>query len=97
MFTKFYAHGEHTDRGKYPPLYWTYLCMIGLLYCTFAVFWVHTILWMYRGFVENREKAALLAEGAVGHVPDGFKQYRRFKARHIILHILVIVSFLVLP
>ena len=94
MFTKFYAHGEHTDRGKYPLLYWTYLCMIGLLYSTFAVFWVHTILWMYRGFVENREKAALLAEGAVGHVPDGFKQYRRFKARHIILHILVIVSFL---
>jgi cytochrome b subunit of formate dehydrogenase len=93
-FSKFYAHGEHTDRKKYPLLYWTFVLMIGLLYSTFAVFWVHTILWMYRGFIENREKAVLLAEGAIGHIPDGFKQYRRFNARHIILHILVIVSFL---
>jgi hypothetical protein len=97
LFTKFYAHGEYTDRKKYPLLYLTYISMISLLFSTFVVFWVHTLLWLYRGFVENREKAALLAEGAVGHVPDGFKQYRRFKARHIILHILVIVSFLVLP
>ncbi|MBU1183683.1 MAG: cytochrome c3 family protein [Proteobacteria bacterium] len=94
MFTKFYAHGEHTDRKKYPLLYWTFILMVGLLVSTFSVFWVHTLLWMYRGFIENREKAALLTEGAIGHTPDGFKQYRRFNTRHIILHILVIVSFL---
>ncbi len=64
------------------------------MFSTFAVFWVHTLLWLYRGFVENREKAALLAEGTVEHVPDGFKQYRRFNTRHIILHIMVMVSFL---
>jgi cytochrome b subunit of formate dehydrogenase len=94
LFTKFYAHGEYTDRKKYPLLYLTYISMITLLFSTFAIFWVHTLLWLYRGFVENREKEALLAEGAATHVPDGFKQYRRFNARHIILHVMVMVSFL---
>jgi cytochrome b subunit of formate dehydrogenase len=94
MFTKFYAHGKYTDRAKYPLLYWTFIIMLGLLFSTFAVFWAHTNLWMYRGFVENREKAALLAEGVIKPVPDGYKQYRRFNTRQIILHILVIVSFL---
>jgi cytochrome b subunit of formate dehydrogenase len=94
LFTKFYAHGEHTDRKKYPLLYWTFVGMTGILISTFAVFWMHTLLWMYRGFVENREKAALLAEGNVPHVPGGYKQYRRFKFSHIFLHMLVIVSFL---
>ncbi len=94
LFTKFYAHGEHNDRKKYPLLYWTFVSMTGLLVGTFAIFWVHTLLWMVRGFVENREKAKLQTEGEVHLSPDGFKQYRRFQARHIILHLLVIVSFL---
>ena len=95
LFTKYYAHGEHNDREKFPILYWTFIAMTGLLTGTFAVFWLHTLLWMFRGFVENREKANMLAEGHAAHViPDGHKQYRRFTRRHIFLHILVITSFL---
>jgi cytochrome b subunit of formate dehydrogenase len=94
-FTKFYAHGEPNDRHRYPILYWTFVSMTGLLVSTFAVFWIHTLFWMFRGFVENREKAALLEEGHVEHVvPDGHKQYRRFNPKHIFLHLLVITSFL---
>ena len=55
-FTKFYAHGEMSDRKNYPILYYTFVGMTGLLLSTFAVFWVHTLLWMFRGFVENRKK-----------------------------------------
>ena len=95
FFTKFYSHGEHNDREKYPILYYTFICMTGLLVGTFAVFWVHTLLWMFRGFVENREKADKLYNGEYHHViPDAHKQYRRFTRRHIFLHILVITSFL---
>jgi predicted CXXCH cytochrome family protein len=95
LFTKFYAHGEHNDRKKYPILFYTFIAMTGLLVSTFAVFWVHTLLWMFRGFVENREKLAALDAGHIEHhVPDGNKQYLRFKTRHIILHLLVIISFL---
>ncbi len=94
LFTRYYSHGEHQDRKKYPLLYWTFIGMTALLISTFAVFWVHTLLWMFRGFVENREKAAARAEGQVHEIPEAFKQYRRFNARHIILHLLVVVSFL---
>ncbi len=95
LFAKFYAHGEMTDRERYPILYYTFVAMTGLLLSTFAVFWVHSLLWMFRGFVENRENAAKLVAGTHHHViPDAHKQYRRFNRLHIFLHILVITSFL---
>jgi cytochrome b subunit of formate dehydrogenase len=107
LFAQYYAHGEMTDRHKYPILFYTFVAMTGLLLSTFAVFWVHTLLWMFRGFVENREKAQKLIEdthhqhvtasGVHVHViPDAHKQYRRFNRLHIFLHILVITSFLLL-
>jgi len=95
LFTKYYAHGEHSDREKYPILFYTFIAMTGLLLGTFSVFWVHTLLWMFRGFVENREKADLLASGHMHHVvPEAHKQYRRFTRVHIFMHLLVITSFL---
>ena len=97
LFSQFYSHGEMTNRSKFPILYYTFIAMTGLLISTFAVFWVHTLLWMFRGFVENREKAALLATGKHHHViPEAHKQYRRFNNLHIFLHFLVITSFLIL-
>ncbi|MRR57634.1 MAG: cytochrome C [Deltaproteobacteria bacterium] len=95
LFTKFHAHGEPTNREKYPILYWTFISMSALLAGVFAVFWVHTILWMFRGFVENRQKLAALHEGHMEPaVADGHRQYRRFSRLHIFLHFLVITSFL---
>jgi cytochrome b subunit of formate dehydrogenase len=94
LFAKFYAHGEH-DREQYPILFYTFVSMTGLLVGTFAVFWIHTLLWMFRGFVENREKAAALQSGHVHHeISEPHKQYRRFNRIHIFMHILVITSFL---
>ena len=95
LFTEYYPHGEHNNREKYPILYYTFLFMTSLLFFVFSVFWVHTLLWMWRGFVENREKEAALVEGQPGHtIPDGHKLYRRFTYRHILLHLIVITSFM---
>ncbi len=95
LFTKFYAHGEHNNREKYPILYYTFLFMTSLLFFVFSVFWIHTLLWMFRGFVENREKEAALVAGKVEHaMPDGHKLYKRFEMRHILLHLVVITSFM---
>ncbi len=95
LFTAYYPHGEHTDRKNYPILFWTFVCMTGLLASTFAVFWLHTLLWMFRGFVENRQREDALMAGHVHHViPDAHKHYRRFNGKHITLHIMVITSFL---
>jgi len=95
LFTKYYAHGDYHNSAEYPVLYWTFLAMTSLLVGTFAVFWIHTLLWMFRGFVENREKLAALHHGHAHHaISTPHKQYRRFKPRHIILHLTVIISFL---
>lgn len=94
LFAKYYSHGSHSDRENYPLLYWTFIAMSGLLVGTFTVFWVHTLFWLFRGFVENREKQRLLAEGHVHHITEPHKQYLRFTKRHIFLHFTVIVSFL---
>jgi cytochrome b subunit of formate dehydrogenase len=95
LFTEFYPHAEPKDRAKYPLLFWTLVTMTGLLAATFAIFWVHTLLWLFRGFVENRQKQALLEEGHCEPFDtEGHKQYRRFNWKHILLHLLVITSFL---
>jgi cytochrome b subunit of formate dehydrogenase len=95
QFAEFYPHGDPKNENKYPLLFWTLTAMTGLLVVTFAVFWVHTLLWLFRGFVENRQKQALLEGGhCETEIPDGHKQYRRFKWRHVILHLMVITSFL---
>jgi cytochrome b subunit of formate dehydrogenase len=96
MFIEFYPHGQMTDKEHYPILFYTYVSMTSLLLGTFAVFWIHTLLWMFRGFVENREKKRALIAGHIHAIQDGHKIYRRFNKLHIFLHILVITSFLLL-
>ncbi len=97
QFVKFYAHGDMKDRKNYPILYYTYLAMSLLLVGTFGVFWFHSLLWMFRGFIENSEKKKALAAGAHIHrIENPHKIYRRFTKVHIFMHLLVITSFLLL-
>lgn len=94
LFTEFYAHGDQHDSENYPLMYWTFLGMTSLLVGTFALFWLHSILWMFRGFVDTRQKLAAQARGEGEVIPSAHKQYRRFSKRHIFFHLVVIVSFL---
>ena len=97
LFGLFYAHGNHSDFENYPILVITFWAMTILLVSTFTVFWLHSIMWMIRGIRENKEKKAALASGKAHiHIPDGHKVYRRFERRHIFMHLLVIISFLLL-
>jgi len=97
QFVKFYAHGDMKDSTNYPILYYTYIAMSLLLVGTFGVFWFHSLLWMFRGFIENNEKKkALAAGGQLHHIENPHKIYRRFTKIHIFMHLLVITSFLLL-
>ena len=97
QFVKFYAHGNMKDRANYPILFYTYVAMSALLVGTFGVFWFHSLLWMFRGFIENNEKKkALAAGGTLHHIDNPHKIYRRFTKVHIFMHLLVIISFLLL-
>ncbi len=94
LFVQFYPHADYHDRDKYPLLYWTYVAMTALLVIVFSVFWFHSLLWLFRGFVETREKLAAQARGEGHFVPRAKQQYRRFGKQHIFFHLLVIISFL---
>jgi cytochrome b subunit of formate dehydrogenase len=92
-FAQFLPHADHTDRERYPLLYYTYMAMTGLLVAVFAVFWIHTLLWWRKAYWARRE--ALLA-GNFGHAPvdEPLRPYLRFNWFDKLLHLLMVVSFL---
>jgi cytochrome b subunit of formate dehydrogenase len=92
-FAQYVAHAEDHDRQKFPALYWTRVGMTALLVGTFLFFWLHSVLWALRSFVDRQRRAAL------GHEPapaPSKKSFRRFTPAQIALHLVVIVSFLTL-
>lgn len=95
-FAKYIPHAEDTDRAKYPALYWTRLGMTGLLVGTFLFFWVHSMLWAFRSFVERHRQRVAGAVERHGDAAHARKAYRRFETKHIVMHFVVIVSFLTL-
>jgi cytochrome b subunit of formate dehydrogenase len=94
-FTSYIAHADHSDRVRYPSLYWTFLFMTLLVVGTFAFFGVHTILWIVRSFVLYfRDPQAFRDIKAKLHKDDTV--YVRFPPFERFLHALVIISFLLL-
>jgi hypothetical protein len=47
-FVRYYAHGDHRDRQRYPVLFWSWLVMTSLLVSVWAFFGLHTVLWFVR-------------------------------------------------
>jgi len=47
-FALFQPHADHSDRERYPYVYWSYHLMTALLIGTFTLFGVHTLLWIAR-------------------------------------------------
>lgn len=97
-FVKYNPHAEDHDRKNFTALYWTRIAMTGLLIGTFLFFWIHSMLWALRSFIEKQKnKNDLLKEANLLSnlkKSDGHKIYRRFKTEDILLHIIVVVSFL---
>jgi cytochrome b subunit of formate dehydrogenase len=70
--------------------------MSTLLISVFSFFWLHTILWWQRAFRENREKR-IKGEHKEAHPPELALQgevYQRFDWFGIVIHFLMLVSFL---
>jgi hypothetical protein len=47
-FALFQPHADHSDKERYPYVYWSYHLMTALLVGTFALFGIHTVLWVGR-------------------------------------------------
>lgn len=106
LFTQFASHGDDHDSNKFPILYWTRVSMTSLLVGTFIFFWLHSILWFIRAYFERKEHfkklseesadGARLREKYLNHLMNKGKKYHRFKTHHIILHLVVVTSFITL-
>lgn len=104
QFVRYEPHAKPTERGKFPVLFWTMVSMTALLVGTFSFFWVHSLLWAFRSFIEKRQRR--IAESFPGVAapvhpatpatddPQAKRVFRRFRPIHVILHLMVIVSFL---
>jgi cytochrome b subunit of formate dehydrogenase len=93
-FATFHVHATWRAPERYPIEYWAYTLMTTLLVTVFVFFWSHTLLWLVRGAVEKRNLENEYATGKRTPMRRGHIHYYRFRPIHIILHIIVIISFL---
>jgi len=83
-FSQYYAHADYRNKEKYPILYYTDRFMILLLLFTFALFGVHTFLWLPRSLRDRLSKRKEKAR----------VYYLRLSLFHRLMHVLVILSFM---
>lgn len=98
-FSKFIAHADTGNSEKFPLLYWVTIFMNSLLAGTFLFFWVHSLLWVIRGYIEkkrNRNAEDFSGGNDTADRRIKHKVYRRFRPVHITLHLFVVTSFLAL-
>jgi len=88
-FTGFLTHATHNNRDEYPVLYYAFWGMTFLLIGVFVFFGIHTLLWLPRSLKERKRRKHIQPKGKATYI-------RRFKRRHMITHLFVILSFMIL-
>ena len=95
-FVSFQPHGHPHDFKRYPQIWLTSKFMIGLLAGTFAFFWIHLLLWLYREHKDRKEgKTRPHVNVAELGIPPG-KEVRRFGPWWRLGHLLFAVSLMIL-
>ncbi|MGK5090708.1 hypothetical protein WDW89_01680 [Deltaproteobacteria bacterium TL4] len=90
-FVNYMPHATHTDKENHPELYYSYWFMTILLGGTMLFFGLHTLLWGIRSVISHRT----LKRRETDHDPKTKGKYvRRFKPIQMVLHLLIIISFL---
>ncbi|MBK8481659.1 MAG: hypothetical protein IPL40_10850 [Proteobacteria bacterium] len=96
-FTGYLTHANHSDRARYPMLYWTYVLMTALILGVFGFFGLHTILWFARSLaLVIRDPKAFSAQKRRAREVTTGRVYVRFQPVDRFCHFLVIISFLLL-
>jgi cytochrome b subunit of formate dehydrogenase len=95
-FVSYQPHATTDDFDRYPQMWVTSKFMIGLLAGTFAFFWIHLLLWLYREVQDRRQgKTRPHVNVAALGLPPG-KQVRRFGPWWRLGHLLFAVSLMIL-
>ncbi len=95
-FVTYQPHGNAHDFKRYPQIWLTTNFMVGLLLGTFAFFWIHVILWLYRE-IQDRKHGITRPVVQVDrlNIPTG-KQFQRFGPWWRLGHLLFAVSLMIL-
>ena len=98
-FASFQPHG-FSDLKRYPEIWVATQVMTQLLVGTFAVFWLHTILWFYREYRErqqNRNQPRVKLD-ALTEVPERLrgKHFQRFSRTWRIAHVTFAITLMML-
>ncbi len=88
-FTGYLTHATHSNKNKFPALYYTFWAMTSLLVGVFVFFGIHTLLWMPRSLTERKRKKHKKVQGVQDYI-------RRFTRSQRVTHIFVIISFILL-
>ena len=87
-FLDFDPHADHRVAERDPLLHWVYWGLLTLLFSTFGVFGVHSLLWFVRGLVH------VLQHGRARPLVPGTIAYTRFGPFHRVAHTVMVLSFL---
>jgi hypothetical protein len=69
-FVKYYAHGDPTERTRYPVLYWPWLFMTVLLVGVMTFFGLHSLLWLTRRGIQALGSARAGSSAGEGHAGE---------------------------
>jgi len=94
-FANYIIHADHTDKQRYPALYYTFIFMTALLIGTFVFFAIHTVMWLFRSMALYTGDSKDFRQ-TKGKIRTDEEQYIRFRPLDRFLHGLVIFSFLLL-
>jgi cytochrome b subunit of formate dehydrogenase len=86
-FVQYDPHADPHDPKKSPWVYYVDHFMKWLLFCTFGFFGIHTALWLQRSITAYFRKEH-------PRVPESGPYVRRFSPTSVVLHVIVVVSFL---
>jgi cytochrome b subunit of formate dehydrogenase len=87
-FMDFDPHADHRDSDRDPILHGVYLVLLTLLFTTFGVFGLHSLLWFVRGMID------VMVHGRPPRLVPGTVAYLRFGPFHRVAHTVMVLSFL---
>ena len=94
-FVTFQPHGNTHDLEKYPMMWIASKGMLGLLFGTFAFFWLHSALWFFREYLD-RKHGKHRPHVMLEDLPKDKTHFRRFSKRWRVAHLVGALSIMLL-
>ena len=89
QFVTYEVHADPDDKEGYPVLYWARVLMRGLILGTWAMWGIHTLLWLIRSLKDRKKIQAHLK-------PVSGRWYKRWPWSYRAIHLTLVFSFLLL-